>query len=87
MFSAISSFQIEETPTPFFTNPNISLFPDDIFTDDNSSSLRQSTAPLDESPPTVEPTYSTSAIPSLSPVSPPPPLQRTCHVSQPSVIL
>ena len=51
MFSTISSFWVDETPTPLFTNPNISLFPNEIFTNDSSSSLTQPTASPDESPP------------------------------------
>ena len=84
MFSDISSFQIDETPTPLFTNPNVSLFLDDILADDSSSSLSQSTTPPDEFHPAVEPVDSSS---SSSPISPPPPLSHTSRVSQPSVLL
>ena len=42
MFSTISSFQVTETPTPFFISPNVSLFPDDIIADESSFSLSQS---------------------------------------------
>ena len=78
---------MDETPTPLFTNPNISLLPDEILTDDSSSSLNQSIKALDESPSAVEPTDSYSVIPSLLSVSPPPLLRRTSRVSQTSILL
>ena len=88
MFSTISSFQVTNTPTPLFTNPNVSLFPDDIFADDSSSSLSQSTvAPPDEFPPAVELADFSSVIHLSSSISPPLPLHRTTRVSQPFVIL
>ena len=88
MFSTISSFQVTNTLTPLFTNPSVSLFPNDIFAYDSSSSLGQSTvAPPNESPPAMEPADSFSIIPLSSSVSPPPPLRHTSRVSQPSVIL
>ena len=39
MFSTISSFQVDETPTPLLINPNVSLFPDKILVDDSSGSI------------------------------------------------
>ena len=42
----MSSFRVDKTHTHLFTNPNISLFPDEIFIDDKFSSLTQSTALL-----------------------------------------
>ena len=86
MFLTISSFQVTKTPTLLFTNPNVSLFSSDILIDDSSSSLSQSIASSDKSPPIAEPTYLSVAIPSSLPVSPPPPLHRTSCVSQPSVL-
>ena len=80
MFSTISSFYVNETPTPLFTNPNISLFPDEIFADDSPSNLTQSTAFPDESSSAVEPTDSSSVPPS------PPPCQSS-HISQLFVLL
>ena len=74
MFSTISSSQVNETPAPIFTNPNVSLFPNEILVDDSFSSLNQSTTAPGESPSIVEPTDSSSIIPSSSSVSPPPPL-------------
>ena len=87
MFSAISSFRVDETPTPLFTNPNVSLFPDEIFVDDSSSSLRQPTASLDESPPAMEPTDSPSVVPSSPYVPLPLPLRHSLRVSQPFILL
>ena len=87
MFLTISSFRVTETPTPLFTNPNISLFPNEIFADDSSSSLTQPTTSPDESPSALEPADSSSAIPFSLQVSSPPPPHRTSHVSQPSVLL
>ena len=79
MFSTISSFQMIETSTPLFTNPSVSLFPNDLLVDESSSSLSQSMALPAKSPLTVEPTDPSS-------ISPPPPLRRTSRLSQPSVI-
>ena len=78
---------MDKTPTPLFTNLNISLFPDEIFADDNSSSLTQPTASLDESPSLMEHVDSSSVILSSSSFSPPIPLRRISRVSQPSVLL
>ena len=87
MLSTISSFWVDETPIPLFTNPNISLFPDEILADNSSSILNQSTTAPHESPSAVKPADSTSVIPSSSFVSPPPQLRRTYCVSQLSVLL
>ena len=86
MFSTISSFRVDETPTPFFTNPNVSLFPDENFADDSFSSLSQPTTSLDESPSTMEPANSSSVVPSSPSVPPPPQFCRFPHVSQPSIL-
>ena len=87
MFFTISSFRVDETPTPFFTNLNVSLFPEIFFVDDSSFNLSQSTASPGESSPAMEPTDSSIVIPSSSSVSPPPLLRRSPHVSQPFVLL
>ena len=77
---------MDETRIPLFTNPNISLFYDEILADDSSSSLNQSTATPDESPSAVELVDSSFVIPPSSFVSPPPLLRHTSRVSQPSVL-
>ena len=87
MFSTISAIQVDDTLTPLFTNPNISLFPNDIFAYDSSSSLTQPATFPDESPPPMEPVDSSFVIPSSSIISPPPPLHHTSRVSQPSIFL
>ena len=87
MFSTISSFRVTETLTPLFTNPNVSLFLNDILAYDSSSSLSQSTALPDESSSAVEPVDSSDIIPSSLPISPPPPVHRTSRISQPSILL
>ena len=87
MFSTISSFQVDKTPTPLFTNPNVSLFLDEILAYDSSSSLSQPTASPKECPPAMELTDSSSIVPSSSYVPPPPQLHRSSCVSQPSILL
>ena len=81
IFSTISSFQVTETLTPLFINPNVSLFPNDILADGSFSSLSQPTASTDESPPVVEPIDSSTIIPYSLPVCPLTPLRRTSCVS------
>ena len=78
---------MDETHTPLFTNPNVSLFLDDIVAYDSSSSLSQSTVPPDESPLVVELADSSYIVPSSSLVSLPPPLCHTSHISQPFILL
>ena len=87
IFSTIFAFRVDETRAPLFTNPNISLFPYEIFADDSSSNLTQPYASPDEFPPPMEPANSSFVIPYLSSVSLPPPFCRTSHVSQPSIFL
>ena len=87
MFSTISAVQVDDTLTHLFTNPNISLFPNDIFAYDSSSSLTQPTTSPDESPPAVELADSSSVMPSSLFVHPSPQLCRSPRVSQPSVLL
>ena len=87
MFSVISSFRVDKTLTPLFTNPNVSLFPYETFADDKSSSLSQPTASLNEYPPDVELAESPSVVPSSPSVPPAPPLRRFPRVSQPFVLL
>ena len=87
MFSTISAVQVDDTFTHLFTNPNISLFPNDIFAYDSSSSLTQPTTSPDESPPPMELADSFFVIPSSSIISPPPVLRHTSRVSQPSIVL
>ena len=70
-----------------FTNPNASLFPNDILGNDSSFSLSQSTTRPAESPLAVEPDDSSSVILSLSPVSHPLPLRHIYRVSQASILL
>ena len=73
---------MDETSTPLFISPNVSLFPDEILTDDSSSSLTQPTASPDESTPAMEPVDSSPVVPS-SPSIPLP----TSPLSQPFVLL
>ena len=80
MFSTISLFQLNETPTSLFTNLNVSLFPDETFADDSSSSVSQPTTSLDKSPLSMEHVDSSSVIPS-SPSVPPPPILRCSLMS------
>ena len=91
MFSTISSFWVDKTHAYHFTNPNISLFTDDILADDSSSNLTQPIAFPNESPPPMKPADSSFVIPFFiiwfSSGSPSPPLCHISLVSQPSILL
>ena len=87
MFSTIYSFRVNKTPTHLFTNLNVSLFSDETFADDSSSSLSQLTTSPHKYPLVVESIDSSYVVP-FSPFVPfPPPLRRFSCVSQPSILL